>query len=93
MERFGTPARARTEVTTRPKPPSGVRQVGFAVPGIPGAVGFENSSPQSAGRNIAFFVGSYYYLVGVGFASGLQNPPTRAELIAAAQRLHKRVQG
>jgi hypothetical protein len=93
VEQFGTAARARAEVGSQTKPPSGVKQVSFAVAGIPGALGFENSSPRSDGRNIAFSVGSYYYLVGVGFASGLQNPPTRADLIAAAQRLHKRVHG
>jgi len=59
----------------------------FAVPGIPGARGFGSTgSPPDA--NVAFPVGAYYYLV--GFSS---STATRAQLIAAAQRLYSRVRG
>jgi hypothetical protein len=56
----------------------------FAVAGIPGARGFGSSRDA----NVAFPVGAYYYLV--GFESGTA---TRAQLIAAAQSLYRRVRG
>lgn len=57
----------------------------FAVPGIPGARGFGSSTDG----NIAFSVGPYYYIV--GFSSGAAGTPTRAQLLAAAQSLYRRV--
>jgi hypothetical protein len=60
----------------------------FAVPGIPGARGF-GFSGSSTNANVAFAVGPYYYLVGFGAPSA--SAPTRAQLIAAAQSLYRRV--
>jgi hypothetical protein len=62
----------------------------FAVPGIPGARGF-GFSGSSTNANVAFAVGPYYYLV--GFGTGGAGGPTRAQLIAAAQSLYRRVRG
>ena len=56
----------------------------FAVASIPGARGFGSSRDA----NVAFSVGAFYYLV--GFESGTA---TRAQLIAAAQSLYRRVRG
>jgi hypothetical protein len=64
----------------------------FLVPAIPGAHGFATKTGGPiTGFNIAFAKGAYYYLVGVGFPTSTTPAPTRAELIAAAQRLYKRV--
>jgi hypothetical protein len=92
-ERFRSSKSARAEVAFAATPPSGVKQTNFTVPGIPRARGFDNSNAQSSGHNIAFAVGSYYYLVGVGWPRGLPNPPPGAQLVTAAHRLYKRVHG
>ena len=92
MDRFRASKSARAETAFAATPQPGTKQTTFTVPGIPGARGFDASSPQSSGHNIAFAVGSYYYLVGVGWPTTLRNPPSRGQLVAAAQRLYKRVQ-
>jgi hypothetical protein len=63
----------------------------FAVPGIPGARGFGGSTGGTTGYNVAFAVGNYYYLVGAGYPTGTAQPPSREQLITAAQRLYARV--
>ena len=63
----------------------------FAAPTIPGARGFGGASGVTTGYNVAFAVGPYYYLVGVGYATGTPRAPTRENLITAAQRLYSRV--
>lgn len=63
----------------------------FSVPGIPGGIGSGGSRPENSGENVAFTKGAYYYLVGVGWRTGIPSPPTRAALVAAAQRLYGRV--
>jgi hypothetical protein len=67
--------------------------VGFAVQGIPGARGFTRSSGDSKGYNVMFTDGLFQYLVGAGFATNARKPPTRAEVIAAATTLYRRVHG
>lgn len=62
----------------------------FAVAGIPGARGF-GSDTSTTDANVAFPVGSYYYLV--GFSAPSAGAPTHAQLIAAAQSLYRRVRG
>jgi hypothetical protein len=93
VERLRSPASARAEVAFAATPQPGTRQTDFAVPAVPGARGFEASGGPSSGHNIAFAVGSYYYLVGVGWPTVLQHPPSRAQLVTAAQQLYKRVHG
>jgi hypothetical protein len=93
VERLRSPGSARAEVAFAATPQPGTQQTDFAVPGIPGARGFDSSGAQSSGHNIAFAVGSYYYLVGAGWPSVVQHPPSRAQLVTAAERLYKRVHG
>jgi hypothetical protein len=63
----------------------------FAVPGIPGAVGFERLTSTSGGRNIAFALGPYTYLVGAGWLAGAHNSVSRSAVIAAAKLVYSRV--
>jgi hypothetical protein len=67
------------------------RAATFAVPVIPGASGFGGASGGTAGYNVAFADGVYYYLVGAGWPTGTPSPPTRAALVTAAQDLYRRV--
>jgi hypothetical protein len=93
-DRFRSSKSARAEVAFAATPQPGVKQTDFTVPGISGARGFDDTlSGQSSGHNIAFAAGSYYYLVGVGWPTVLPHPPSRAQLVTAAQRLYKRVHG
>jgi hypothetical protein len=63
----------------------------FAVPGIPGAHGFTKTATDGAGHNIIFADGPFTYHLGVGWGTQVKNPPTRAQLIAAAATLYRRV--
>jgi hypothetical protein len=92
-DRFRTSSSARAEIAHATKPAATVKLTSFTLTGIPGARGFDESSAQSSGHNIAFAVGSHYYLVGIGWPSGFPNPPSRAQLVAAARQLYKRVHG
>jgi len=65
----------------------------FPTPAIPGAKGFGGVNGVTTGYNVAFAVGPYYYLVGVGYPSGIPNAPTRQDLINGAHRLYTRVRG
>lgn len=65
----------------------------FRVHGIPGARGFESMSNQSNGRNVAFAVGDYYYIVGAGWTGSSSNAVSRNTLAAAALVLYHRVHG
>jgi hypothetical protein len=66
----------------------------FAVPAIPGAIGFGGSGNGSAGINVAFAAGDRYYLVGeiVGADASSITPRAEHTLIAAAQHLYHRGQ-
>jgi hypothetical protein len=65
----------------------------FAVSGIPGAVGFEQtgSGPAGGGSNVGFVSGPYAYVVGAGWGNGAQNVISNQTLIAAARKLYSRV--
>lgn len=65
----------------------------FAVPGIPGAVGFDGTANggNHGGRNVGFTIGPYVYLVGAGWQNGAANAVPRATVVAAAQRLYSQV--
>jgi len=65
----------------------------FAVSGIPAARGFHLGGPSGAGDNVQFADGPFVYLVGDGWTGNPKNRPTKANLIAAATRLYKRVHG
>jgi len=92
-EQFTSAAAPRGELVQASKPPPGVKEARFPVAGIPGAVGYDLSSGGTAGHNVAFVDGHYYYLVGAGFPAGSPNPPTRAQVVAAAADLYRRVHG
>jgi hypothetical protein len=93
VEQFRTPTSARAELAAQIRQVKALGPVkSFAVPAIPSAVGFGGSKAGSSGLNVAFAKGAYYYLVGAGWQTvGDPSPPTRAGLIAAAQRLYRRV--
>jgi hypothetical protein len=63
----------------------------FPVAGIPGARGFALTGGGSQGYNVAFTDGPYLHLAGVGFAAGAASHPSKAQLIAAAAALYRRV--
>jgi hypothetical protein len=65
----------------------------FAVPGVPGARGFELTRGASPGRTVAFTDGSFYYIVGAGWLGSSSNAVSRAQLISTALALHQRVHG
>jgi len=92
VEELGTAQSARAELAAQlprqgARPGQHVRRGG-----IPGAVGFSGSAPQSSGENVAFAKGRYYYhRRAAGWATGTPSPPTRAQLMAAARSLYQRV--
>jgi hypothetical protein len=65
----------------------------FAVPQIPGAVGFEFTTPSLVGCDIAFADGPFYYLVGEEYPVSAHSAPSRARVIGIARSLHRRVVG
>jgi hypothetical protein len=70
------------------------RFVPFAVPGIPGARGFDRSSRGAiGGHNILFADGPFFYFVGAAHEGSAQRFRIRAEVIAAAVALYGRVRG
>ena len=84
VEQFRSAHGASGEIAAQLKQALAHGESAFAVAGIPGARGFGSSRDA----NVAFSVGAYYYLV--GFESGTA---TRAQLMAAAQSLYRRVRG
>jgi hypothetical protein len=64
----------------------------FSVPMIPGARGYLESGGGSGGENILFADGPFLFLVGQGWSAS-EKKPTRAGLIAAANKLYERVHG
>jgi hypothetical protein len=82
---------ARNNIATEVRMAEAHGASAFAVPGIPGARGFGGSNGGSTGYNVTFAIGPYYYLVGAGYPTGAPHPPTRDQLIVAAQRLYARV--
>jgi hypothetical protein len=65
----------------------------FAVPGIPGARGFELIHGATGGCNVGFTDGPFYYIIGAGWLGGSRNAVSRAQLIASALVLYRRVHG
>jgi hypothetical protein len=88
VEQFRSAHGATGEVAAQLKQAFARGETAFAVPGIPGARGFGSSTASPPDANVAFPVGAYYYLVGFGSSA-----PTRSQLIAAAQKLYRRVRG
>jgi len=63
----------------------------FPVSGIPGAIGFGSIVGNQGGINVVFADGDFVYLVGAGWGPKAKDPPTKAQLIAAATLLYHRV--
>ena len=92
VEQFSSSAAAASELTAVANMPV-PGQKPFAVSGIPGAHGFGGSAEGQGGYNVAWADGPYFYLVGAGYGPGTANPPTTAQVIAAAHALYRRVHG
>ena len=75
---FETPAGAKADVQSGIEDQPGEGEVEkFAVPGIPGAEGFDVFGQQGLiGRNIAFNVGEYEYILGVA----TRQPPSKPQV-------------
>ena len=93
VEQFPTQQAAARELAAQVKMGEAQGAKAFAVPGIPGASGFGGAHGPFTGVNVVFQAGPYYYLVGAGWPSGTPNPPTRAAVIAAAERQYRRLNG
>jgi hypothetical protein len=65
----------------------------YSVPAIPGAKGFRVIGHGQVAENVFFADGPFLYLVGAGWPISDKQPPARAQLVAAALRLYKRVHG
>ena len=85
---FSSPAAAISNLAFETSSRSGIPPPNkhFTVPGIPGARGFEYTSADEYGTNVAFVKGPYDYLVG---ESAVRSP--RQAVIEAAQKLDARV--
>ncbi|MGZ6693619.1 MAG: hypothetical protein ACXVHQ_40290 [Solirubrobacteraceae bacterium] len=81
---------ARAEVT-HALAGEGAHLTAFAAPAIPGAKGLARSRGYGRSLDIAFANGRFFYLVGCAFDARSKRPPTRSQLIAAAQLLYRRV--
>lgn len=91
VELYRTSKGARGEVAGELKQATGRGESAFSVAGIPGARGFGFNGSSGPNANVGFAVGPEYYLV--GFQATPTGGPTRAQLIAAAQSLYRRVRG
>jgi hypothetical protein len=65
----------------------------FAVPGIPGARGFESVGGVGGGRNIAFADGPFFYLEGSGWTGSSREAVSRSVVTAAARLIYQRILG
>lgn len=82
--------KGETQATT--KPPKS-NYAAFPVAAIADARGYRLRDNGGSGDNVVFADGPFVYLVGVGSAGTARTGSTRAQLIAAATRLYKRVHG
>jgi hypothetical protein len=98
-EQFGTAGGARAELAAQyTQALSGARMTGaqvkmFPVAGIPGALAWTVRGKHTAGVNVSFAVGSYYYLVGSGFATGTHGAPGPVQMTQAAQSIYLTISG
>jgi hypothetical protein len=93
---LGSPAAARAELAAslaEDKAQNPGTFSTYSIPGIAAARGYRVSGNGFIGENVLFADGPFLYLVGEGWTAGQRNAPTRADLVAAAGKLYKRVQG
>jgi hypothetical protein len=89
---LGSAAGARGELANEVRNDESHGPVSRFVPaGIPSAAGFRLGSSSSGGDNVLFSDGRFLYFVGIGWGGG--GKPARAALVAAAQKLYRRVHG
>ena len=99
--RLGSAKAARAEIAQQVRDFAAQRKRGvvktstpFAVSGIPGSTGWTaTGNDGTSGHSVIFSDGPFTYYVGVGWGTQVPNPPTRAQLSAAATTLYKRVHG
>lgn len=92
---FRTSAGARAEVAHTVQifgKDAAVRVQSFRVSGIPGAHGLAVDLPNGKGYDVVFADGPFTYNVGA-FTPDKKEPPTAAQVAAAALRLYRRVHG
>ena len=65
----------------------------YSVRAIPRAKGFRVIGHGQVAENVFFADGPFLYLVGAGWPTSDKQPPARAQLVAAATRLYRRVHG
>ena len=92
MIQLGTAASAQAELAASAHELRKQARPSFRVASIPGARGLGSSKGRVGGLNVLFADGRFVYLVGVGW-NNAKNRPTRAQLIAAATHLYRRVHG
>jgi hypothetical protein len=93
VEQFRTPKEAQSEVTFEVdqfKSSNAASAKTFAVPGIPGALGFAELGNGGGGINVAFAKGTYAYVVGQVLPSAATYGARVTKLVAAAQGLYRR---
>jgi hypothetical protein len=89
VEKFRTPGGARQDLADVLQGLQHPGDTAFVVPGVPRARGYYAAG---SGINAAFADGSYCYLVGAEEAApGTAGVTTRASIVAAVQRLYRRV--
>ncbi|QIK65738.1 hypothetical protein G7072_04730 [Nocardioides sp. HDW12B] len=93
---FETPAGAKADVQSGIEDQPGEGEVEkFPVPGVPGAEGFDVFGQQGLiGRNVAFNVGEYQYILGVATQQPASKPQvSQGELAGVAQEWYAAVRG
>ena len=96
---LGSPAAARAELAAGLRGfkaqyvAAGGSFSAYSVGAIPGARGFRVAGNGQVGENVYFADGPFLYLVGEGWSTAVKKPPTRADLIAAVEKLYERVHG
>ena len=88
VELFRSAHGASAEIASQLKQAAGRGETTFAVQGIPGGRGFGSSRGNA---NVEFSVGPYYYIVGDQVPSSTPATAARAQLVAAAESLYRRV--
>jgi len=85
----GAQTELQDELAAARRGPAGLTT--FPVAGIPGARGFALAGGGSQEYKVAFTDGPYLHLAGIGFVAGAVRHPSKAQLVAAAAALYRRV--
>lgn len=85
-------ARANMSYSIATDRTGGIAVTSFAVPGIPGARGLDAHRSGGAGYDVVFVDGPFFYDVGA-YTPSPKQPPTAAQVVAAAKKLYARVHG